>query len=1051
MYIAADKITHIVGLAGISYTVGESANWCTNYDLGDFDIHTGVTLPPGFLLNCWTYSAGVWAIVSGREAEVAAQILRTNTVPTLTLADITVVPGIVSDGVTQVSLDVTIAAIAGASSYELRYKTATGEYLYTTVLEAGAVRLAGLLVETEYTISLRAYTIWGLTAWTAAVAVTTDVSSTPPDASAAFINITNAGPLFIKDSAGTVTPATITLNTEISGIEADPVAITYQWYSNATGSFVAIGGATAASYAVPSSALAALNQVIYKVIVTGTIAGVSGTREEQITVARLDSATNLPYARSTNERVTFAAPATGYAGIVYGPGAFTIECWIGSTPLTYNAAANTANSFSIAWSASGIGGTPSSASITPSGMSADSATITAVCTLRNANNQPLAATLTVVTSYSVTRASAVAGPTGAPGADGNDGTNGTNGVDGDDAVVYAMLTDVDYVVLSEANVYSPTTVTAYLWKTVGNAARVAHSGSFRIEYSIGGGWSSGWKTGTGTSITTISLPLGVTKVQFKAYSDASYTNQVDEVVVTVIPAGKDAITVLFPNSSHTVPATAAGVITNTDLVGSTAELQVMQGLTKLISVASGTAIATGDIGKFKITSSTQSVANMVTVPTYSRTTSETSYDTITIGNLTVNAATTAATKVFTITHEITYTTLKGVLGYTSAVQTITKSLGGAAGADGTDGSDGTNGTNGKTYILNITGGVRGFIFNTAGTTPAPAATAFACTLTEDGVAKTPATYTWSTGGTTTGLISGSGSAATFTPTVASTWDSAKGNNYVKLSVTYAGQTIETSIAIAVAKAMPAYIEETRIYDTSMESCYIVGNDIAGSTVHSGSFTAAPQILLTAACAAAATTLTVGATTAFSTAGTGKFVDGSANNGDVFTWTGKGANTLTGCSGVLAHPVNATIVQTNAKRVVISNIDNDIKVFNASGAQVISLGEDSADAALVIDGGAGGGIFVNTTYGEAVFGQATIGTGISGNATSTGTGVYGSSVNGYGVTADSDNEALGAPFKIVANTRSAAPTHTAERGSFWVSSTGALYYTKGGGVWVNLVA
>lgn len=115
-----------------------------------------------------------------------------------------------------------------------------------------------------------------------------------------------------------------------------------------------------------------------------------------------------------------------------------------------------------------------------------------------------------------------------------------------------------------------------------------------------------------------------------------------------------------------------------------------------------------------------------------------------------------------------------------------------------DGKNGTNGTNGKTYVLNILNGTRGVTYNTSGTNPVPAMSAFSCELYENGTKVTPASYSWSVPSSAS-LLSGSSTAATFAPTIASAFDGAKGNNAIFLTVTYAGQTVKQSVVISATK------------------------------------------------------------------------------------------------------------------------------------------------------------------------------------------------------------------------------------------------------------
>lgn len=107
---------------------------------------------------------------------------------------------------------------------------------------------------------------------------------------------------------------------------------------------------------------------------------------------------------------------------------------------------------------------------------------------------------------------------------------------------------------------------------------------------------------------------------------------------------------------------------------------------------------------------------------------------------------------------------------------------------------GIDGADGNTYDLTITGGIRSITFDAAGSNPVPAQTAFGCTLYENGVSVTPATYSWSA----TGHLSGTSATGAFTPTCAGTFD-ASYNNSVTLTVTYDGQTITRVIPIAAGK------------------------------------------------------------------------------------------------------------------------------------------------------------------------------------------------------------------------------------------------------------
>ena len=117
------------------------------------------------------------------------------------------------------------------------------------------------------------------------------------------------------------------------------------------------------------------------------------------------------------------------------------------------------------------------------------------------------------------------------------------------------------------------------------------------------------------------------------------------------------------------------------------------------------------------------------------------------------------------------------------------------------------GATGKSYLLFITGGITNTIYDTAGINPLPAQTAFSCELYEDGVLKTPATYAWSVPSTGS-LLTGSSSTATFTPTLAATFDRTKSNNRVLLTVTYAGITVKAVQPIVMTQLVIDAVDMT---------------------------------------------------------------------------------------------------------------------------------------------------------------------------------------------------------------------------------------------------
>lgn len=122
-----------------------------------------------------------------------------------------------------------------------------------------------------------------------------------------------------------------------------------------------------------------------------------------------------------------------------------------------------------------------------------------------------------------------------------------------------------------------------------------------------------------------------------------------------------------------------------------------------------------------------------------------------------------------------------------------KQLQGNTGSPGTPGSPGPSGIS---YTLNVLNGVRGVAYSAMGTAPEPTtSTAFSVSLLKNGVAITPFSYSWSCGGN----LSGTSTAATFTPIVSSTYASI--STFVKVVVkeSSGGSEITETIPIICTK------------------------------------------------------------------------------------------------------------------------------------------------------------------------------------------------------------------------------------------------------------
>ena len=127
---------------------------------------------------------------------------------------------------------------------------------------------------------------------------------------------------------------------------------------------------------------------------------------------------------------------------------------------------------------------------------------------------------------------------------------------------------------------------------------------------------------------------------------------------------------------------------------------------------------------------------------------------------------------------------------------------GIPGQTGANGEPGGVGPVGDAYILDITGGRTTISYDTNGAFPLPPLTGhpFGYLFYKNGVVVTDQlTYSWYIRDPGTSLLSGTGSISTFTPTLASTFDAAKADNVVMLTVNYGGLSFTASEPVAITK------------------------------------------------------------------------------------------------------------------------------------------------------------------------------------------------------------------------------------------------------------
>ena len=193
--------------------------------------------------------------------------------------------------------------------------------------------------------------------------------------------------------------------------------------------------------------------------------------------------------------------------------------------------------------------------------------------------------------------------------------------------------------------------------------------------------------------------------------------------------------------------------------------------------------------------------------------------------------------------------------------------------------------------------------------------------------------------------------------------------------------------------------------------------------------------LTAALAGAETIINLKDTTDFPSSGNGWFID-TTNDRDAFSWTGKTATTLTGCTGVLAHNNGASVVPA-VKGMIIDSPTNEMRFYGDRGDGTV---EEVANIGLSqIGSDMFAGHFGSQDFERlALFGETKNAWAVWGKSVSS-IGVYGQSssyIGGYFITFGTGGGA--APLVLAPAASASAPTHTANLGSLWVTSAGVLY-------------
>ena len=547
----------------------------------------------------------------------------------------------------------------------------------------------------------------------------------------------------------------------------------------------------------------------------------------------------------------------------------------------------------------------------------------------------------------------------------------------------------------------------------------------------------------------------------------------DEVTISKLRDGSNAISVVTTNLFVGLPASSAGVVSS--YAGSGTTIHVYRGATELNSYnatpSAGTYQVIAAVTSGALTLGTQDVSGISSVfANHSAMTTDTAVITYTINveGLDTRTAWQTLTKVKAGVDGTAgmpmYTWIKYADTPTTGMSdsNVGKKYIGISGNNSVF-TPSTNyndyvwslyiGTAGKVYDLNITGGVRGFVYDSVGANPVPTPTAFSCTLTENGTAVTPVSWTWTTGGTSTGLISGSSAISTFTPTVTATYDMSKGNNFVALTVTYGTnpvQTVTTTIPIVCSTS--------------------------GATLSRGASPPASPLQYTLWYNTATSDGTYYANTQYQYVGTSWLP--TSPRGTKIGADGIYTGTLTAtqvnavaidAASITAGTITGRTLQTatTLQRMIISSASNDMTFYcnnNQNGTGVVegmatighggSVGWAIGSFGTVTTGNNMVGVYGVSDSNAAIYGYSARSIGVKGESV-TQYGVVGSGISATAFTSYGGkfNGPAGAVV-LVPSVTAGVPTHSADKGTVFLDSAAIAYLNTSasspGTTWVKLV-
>jgi len=324
--------------------------------------------------------------------------------------------------------------------------------------------------------------------------------------------------------------------------------------------------------------------------------------------------------------------------------------------------------------------------------------------------------------------------------------------------IYWLGTSADVIQQNIAKVYTPTTLTVSGYTATGGTT-AAYAGRFKI-YENGSGTASYTSAIDESSKVYTPSNNAVTQIKVELYTAGGVVTLLDSEIIPVVVDGSGAMTVNIANDNNVYPAPVSGYAG--------------------ISFGSALSVVTAYIGSQQLTYGA-SGAN-----TFSCTITTTSG--VTMGSAVgagsgfeIQPPTAMSVNFVSVPVVVTLRNASGAV-HGVITQTITYSLA-------------RKGDTGAGAVVEISGGVRTFTYDSGGINPNPAPTAFTAKLYIDGV-EIPTgslTYSW----VVTGLFTGTSTSSTFTPTLNATHSSV--DTTVKVSITYSAKVYTETIPIVCNK------------------------------------------------------------------------------------------------------------------------------------------------------------------------------------------------------------------------------------------------------------